>query len=393
MATTVVITGASAGIGRAVALEFARTGCNVALMARGIERLESAAQQAQQFGVQALVVPVDVADADALDAAAARVEALLGPIDVWVNNAMATIFAAAHATRSDEFRRVTEVTYLGQVHGTLAALRRMRRRDRGTIVQVGSALSYRAMPLQSAYCAAKFAVRGFTDALRLELARERSRIRLTMVQLPAVNTPQFDWARSRMAEKARPIPPIFQPEAIAPEVVRAAREAPREVWIGHSTAKAILGAMLIPEMGERFLPRQGNDAAFTEARAATHVDNLFSPPPGDPGTRGRFDNQACTKAASLEPASLRSGGLFLILVSIAGAFLTGAFVLGQRVDEQQTRHRRTGAGRHPGWGPAPHHGAGAHNKPKLEASSVPSPGEPDGLAQATAFTPCPSISD
>jgi short-subunit dehydrogenase len=371
MATTVVITGASAGIGRAVALEFARTGCNVALMARGVERLESAARQARQFGVQAVVVPVDVADADALDAAAARVETVLGPIDVWVNNAMATIFAAAHATRSDEFRRVTEVTYLGQVHGTLAALRRMRRRNRGTIVQIGSALSYRAIPLQSAYCAAKFAVRGFTDALRLELARERSRIRLTMVHLPAVNTPQFDWARSRMAEKARPIPPIFQPEAVAPEVVRAARKAPREVWIGHSTAKAIIGAMLIPEMDERFLPPQGNDGAFTQAPAASHADNLFSPPPGDPGTRGRFDNQAGAKAAAFEPAFLRGGGLFLVLVSIAGAFMAGAFVVGQLIDEQRTRHRRGGVGRYPGWEPAPLHGARRHDRP--EAGSLPSP--------------------
>ncbi len=373
MATTVVITGASAGIGRAVALEFARTGCNVALMARGVERLESAARQARQCGAQALVVPVDVADADALDAAAARVETVLGPIDVWINNAMATIFAAAHATRSDEFRRVTEVTYLGQVHGTLAALRRMRRRNRGTIVQIGSALSYRAMPLQSAYCAAKFAARGFTDALRLELARERSRIRLTMVHLPAVNTPQFDWARSRMAEKARPIPPIFQPEAIAPEVVRAARQAPREVWIGHSTAKAIVGAMLIPEMGERFLPRQDNDGTFTEARAATHADNLFSPPPGDPGARGRFDNQACAKAVAFEPAFLRSGGLFLVLVSIAGAFIAGAFVVGQLIDEQHARHRRGGVGRHPGWEPAPLHGTRRHDRHGPEASSLPSP--------------------
>jgi short-subunit dehydrogenase len=369
MATTVVITGASAGVGRAVALEFARAGCNVALMARGVERLESAARQARQFGVQALVVPVDVADADALDAAAARVETVLGPIDVWVNNAMATIFAPVHATRSDEFRRVTEVTYLGQVHGTLAALRRMRRRNRGTIVQVGSALSYRAIPLQSAYCAAKFAVRGFTDALRVELARERSRIRLTMVQLPAVNTPQFDWARSRIAEKAQPIPPIFQPEAIAPEVVRAAREAPREVWIGHSTAKAIIGAMLLPEMSERFLPRQGNDGQFTAASDATHVDNLFSPPPGDPGSRGRFDDQAWTKAAAFEPAWLRSGGLVLLLASIAGACIAGAFVLAQLNDEQQMRYRRAGVGRHPGWGP--HQGGRSHNRYRPQARSLP----------------------
>jgi short-subunit dehydrogenase len=337
MVTTVVITGASAGIGRAVALEFARIGCNIALMARGVERLESAARQARRFAVEALAIPVDVADADALDAAAAHVETALGPIDVWVNNAMATIFAPVHAIRSDEFRRVTEVTYLGQVHGTLAALRRMRRRNQGTIVQVGSALSYRAIPLQSAYCAAKFAVRGFTDALRSELAHERSRIRLTMVQLPAVNTPQFDWARSRMAEKARPIPPIFQPEAIAPEIVRAAREAPRELWIGHSTAKAIIGSMLLPEMSESFPPRQDNGGQFAEPRASTHADNLFCPPPGDPGTRGRFDNQAGTKAVAFEPAWLRAGGLFLILASVAGAFVAGAFVLGQLINEASNK--------------------------------------------------------
>ncbi|HLK83267.1 MAG TPA: SDR family oxidoreductase [Xanthobacteraceae bacterium] len=337
MATTVVITGASAGIGRAVALEFARTGCNIALMARGVERLESAARQVRQFGVEALPIPVDVADGDAVDAAAARVETALGPIDVWVNNAMAAIFAPVHAIRSDEFRRVTEVNYLGQVHGTLAALRRMRRRNQGTIVQIGSAMSYRAMPLQSACCAAKFAVRGFTDALRLELAHERSRIRITMVQLPAVNTPQFDWARRRMAEKARPAPPIFQPEAIAPEIVRAAREAPRELWIGHSTAKAIVGAMLLPDLGENFLPWQDNGEQFAEPRASTHADNLFSPPPGDPGTRGRFDNLACGKAVAFEPAWLRAGGLFLILGSIAGAFVAGAFVLGQLINEARNK--------------------------------------------------------
>jgi short-subunit dehydrogenase len=337
MATTVVITGASAGIGRAVALEFARMGCNIALLARGVERLESAARQARQFGVEALAIPVDVADGDALDAAAGRVETALGPIDVWVNNAMVTIFAPVHAIRSDEFRRVTEVTYLGQVHGTLAALRRMRRRNQGTIVQVGSALSYRAIPLQSAYCAAKFAVRGFTDALRSELAQERSRIRLTMVQLPAVNTPQFDWARSRMAEKARPAPPIFQPEAIAPEIVRAAQEAPRELWIGRSTAKAIVGAMLLPDMAENFLALQGNSDQFAEPHAGSPADNLFSPPPGDPGTRGRFDNQACTKTVGFEPAWLRAGGLFLILASIAGAFVAGAFVLGQVIDEARNK--------------------------------------------------------
>ncbi len=340
MATTVVITGASAGIGRAVALEFARQGCNVALIARGVERLESAAREARAFGVEALAIPADVADADIVDAAAERVENELGPIDVWVNNAMVTIFAPACAVRSDEYLRVTEVTYLGQVHGTLAALRRMRRRNRGTIVQVGSALSYRAIPLQSAYCAAKFAVRGFTDSLRSELAHEGSRIRLTMVQLPAVNTPQFDWARSRMGKTARPLPPVFQPEAIAPEIVRAAREAPRELWIGRSTLEAIVGAMLLPETGDRILSRQGYTGQLaTKPEGAVHPDNLFSPPPGDPGMRGRFNDEAYTKAAGFEPASLRSGGLFLVLVSLAGAFIAGAFVLG-RFANARSAHQR-----------------------------------------------------
>ncbi len=332
MTTTVVVTGASAGVGRAVALEFARQGCNVALMARGVERLESAAREARAFGVAALAIPVDVADGDIVDAAAERVENELGPIGVWVNNAMVTIFAPARAVRFDEYRRVTEVTYLGQVHGTLAALQRMRRRDRGTIVQVGSALSYRAIPLQSAYCAAKFAVRGFTDSLRSELAHEGSRIRLTMVQLPAVNTPQFDWARSRLAERAQPLPPIFQPEAVAPEIVRAAWEAPRELWIGHSTLRAIASAMFLPETGDRILARQGYAGQLGAGAATVHPDNLFSPPAGDPGTRGRFDDEARLTAAGFEPATLRSGGFLLMLASLAGAFTAGAVVRGWLAD-------------------------------------------------------------
>jgi NAD(P)-dependent dehydrogenase (short-subunit alcohol dehydrogenase family) len=203
-------------------LEFARQGCDVALLARGRERLQSAAREARRFGVNALPIAVDVADHNLLDAAAERVENEVGPIDIWVNNAMVTIFAPVHEIEPEEFYRVTAVTYLGQVHGTMAALKRMRPRNHGTIVQVGSALSYRAIPLQSAYCGAKFAVRGFTDPLRTELAHEGSQIRLTMVQLPAVNTPQFDWARSRMRRKLQPLPPIFQPEAIARDIVKAA---------------------------------------------------------------------------------------------------------------------------------------------------------------------------
>ncbi|HEY7245278.1 MAG TPA: SDR family oxidoreductase [Xanthobacteraceae bacterium] len=324
MRSTAVVTGASAGVGRAVAIELARRGHDVALLARGKERLESAAQEARGFGVAALPIATDVADAAAVDAAADRVESALGPIDIWVNVAMATIFAPVHAIAPDEFRRVTEVTYLGQVHGTLAALRHMRARNRGTIVQVGSALSYRAIPLQSAYCAAKFAVRGFTDSLRSELAHERSNIRLTMVQLPAVNTPQFDWARSRMASKAQPLPPIFQPEAIAREIVRAAYDAPRELWIGRSAVKAIAGTLLLPGLGDRLLASEGYSGQLaSEPRDPDRPDNLFEPPPGDPGAHGRFDQRASPAVVSFDSSWLRAGALLGLLALTSTAFALG----------------------------------------------------------------------
>lgn len=336
MPATVVITGASAGVGRVVAHEFARHGCNVALLARGKDRLDSAAREARALGVEALSIPVDVADAAAVDAAAERIEHELGPIDVWVNDAMATIVAPVHAIAPEEFRRVTEVTYLGQVHGTLAALKRMRPRDRGTIVQVGSALSYRAIPLQSAYCAAKFAIRGFTDSLRAELLHEGSRIRLTMVQLPAVNTPQFDWARSRMPNKAQPLAPIFQPEAIAREVVRAAHEAPRELWIGRSALKAIIGTMLLPGMGDRILANEGYSGQLaSEPRDQGRPDNLFEPPPGDPGARGRFDRRAAADVHGFDPSWWRAGALCAVL-----GLLAGAFVIGRSSGSGGTRMRR-----------------------------------------------------
>jgi NAD(P)-dependent dehydrogenase (short-subunit alcohol dehydrogenase family) len=296
----------------------------VALLARRKERLDSAAREARALGVEALSIAVDVADASALDAAAERVEHELGPVDVWVNDAMATIFAPVQSIAPQEFRRVIEVTYLGQVHGTLTALKHMRPRNRGTIVQVGSALSYRAIPLQSAYCAAKFAVRGFTDSLRSELEHERSRIRLTMVQLPAVNTPQFDWARSRMPNKAQPLAPIFQPEAIAREVVRAAREAPRELWIGHSALKAILGTMLLPELGDRTLANEGYSGQLAnEPRDEGRRDNLFEPPPGDPGAHGRFDSRAAAEVHGFDPSWLRAGAVCALLGLVAGAFVIG----------------------------------------------------------------------
>ncbi|OJU25013.1 MAG: short-chain dehydrogenase [Nitrobacter sp. 62-13] len=316
---TVVVTGASAGVGRAVAIAFAQNGWNVALISRGKEGLESARRDVEAAGGRALVLALDVADASAVFAAADQVISEWGHIDVWVNDAMVTIFAPVKEIQPDEFRRVTEVTYLGQVHGTMAALKHMRPRNRGTIVQVGSALSYRAIPLQSAYCGAKFAIRGFTDALRSELEHEQSGIRLTMVQLPAVNTPQFDWARSRLPRKLQPVPPIYQPEAIAKEIVRAALEAPRELWIGRSALKAIFGGMLLPLLGDRILASEGYSGQMTKEPASPdRRDNLFEPVPSDPGVHGRFDRSAQCEVASFDPARLRAGIACALIVGIAG---------------------------------------------------------------------------
>ena len=316
---TVVITGASAGVGRATAIAFAKRRCNVALIARGKEGLEGTRRDVEAAGGQALVLPLDVADADAVFAAADQVVARWGGIDVWINDAMVTIFAPVKDIKPEEFRRVTEVTYLGQVHGTMAALKHMRVRNQGTIIQVGSALSYRAIPLQSAYCGAKFAIRGFTDSLRSELRHERSRIRLTMVQLPAVNTPQFDWARSRMPRKLQPVPPIYQPEAIASEIVRAAREAPRELWIGRSALKAIFGTMLLPLLGDRILASEGYSGQMTsELAEPDRPDNLFEPVPTDPGAHGRFDPIAHRDVTAFDPVRLRAEIACVLLAGFAG---------------------------------------------------------------------------
>ena len=275
---TVVITGASAGVGRATAIAFASKGWNVGLIARGKQGLEGARRDVEAAGGGALVLPLDVADPEAVFAAADQVAEQWGRIDVWINDAMATIFAPVEDITPEEFKRVTEVTYLGQVYGTMAALKHMRKENHGTIVQVGSALSYRAIPLQSAYCGAKFAIRGFTDALRSELKHNHSRVRLTMVQLPAVNTPQFDWARSRLPRTLQPVPPIFQPEAIAGEIVRAAIEAPRELWIGRSALKAIFGTMLLPLLGDRILASEGYSGQMTSEAARPTGRTICSSP-------------------------------------------------------------------------------------------------------------------
>jgi NAD(P)-dependent dehydrogenase (short-subunit alcohol dehydrogenase family) len=251
-------------------------------------------------GGRALVLPLDVADADAVDAAAQQVEDELGPIDLWVNNAMVSVFSPVAELTADEVRRVTEVTYLGYVHGTLSAVRRMRLRDRGTIVQVGSALSYRAIPLQAAYCGAKHAIKGFTESLRCELLHDRSRVRVTMVHLPAVNTPQFGWVRTRLPGKPQPVPPIFQPELAADAIAWAADRAPREVMVTGSTLRAVYGTRLWPGLLDHYLARWGYESQQRdEPVEAGHRDNLEAPLPGDHGAHGDFDDRARTRSLQL----------------------------------------------------------------------------------------------
>lgn len=318
----VVITGASAGVGRATARRFADDGAAVALLARGVERVEAAAGEVRGAGGEALAIPVDVADPDALETAAARAEEELGEIDVWVNNAMATVYAPVAALTADEFRRVTEVTYLGSVWGTMAALRRMRPRDRGTIVQVGSALAYRGIPLQSGYCGAKHALQGFLDSLRTELLHERSRIRVTAVHLPALNTPQFDWSRTKMQKEPRPVPPIFQPEVAAQAVVWAASNPRRELWVGASTVQAIVGDRLAPGLLDRYLARTAYDSQQTDDPvSAERADNLFGPVAGQFAAHGRFDRHSKSRSFQLWLSLHRSWLGAGAATGLAAAFL------------------------------------------------------------------------
>ncbi len=289
----VVVTGASAGLGRAVVKEFARHGARVGLLARGRDGLEGARRDAEALGGRGLVLPTDVADADAVENAAAQVEEKFGPIDVWVNDAMVSVFSPVREMTAADYRRVTEVTYLGYVNGTLAALRRMLPRDRGVIVQVGSALAYRAIPLQSAYCACKHAIRGFTDSLRCELIHDRSHVKVTMVQMPAMNTPQFDWVKSRLPRKPQPVPPIYQPEVGARAVYHAAHHYRREWYVGGSTAVVITGNKLLPGVGDWYLGRTGFDSQqYDGASDPDRPNNLHEPLPGDHGPHGDFDARA-----------------------------------------------------------------------------------------------------
>ena len=299
MARVVVVTGASAGVGRAVVRQLARRGDALGLLARGVDGLEAARAEVEALGGRALVVPTDVADAEAVEAAAARVEAQLGPIDVWINNAMATILAPVLEITPAEYRRVTEVTYLGAVHGTLSALRRMKPRDRGHIIQVGSALAYRAIPLQAPYCAAKHALRGFTDALRSELTHDRSAVLLGMVHLPGLNTPQFEWGRTRLPNQPQPVPPIFQPEVAARAIADVIGQNRREIYVGGSTVKTVIGAKLLPAFLDWYLARKAYGGQQTDQPLRPdRADNLFRPVPSDFGARGPFDERA--KSRSLQ---------------------------------------------------------------------------------------------
>jgi NAD(P)-dependent dehydrogenase (short-subunit alcohol dehydrogenase family) len=296
----VVITGASAGVGRAAALAFAEQGADVALIARDGEALDEVAQTARDYGVRALPIPMDVSTADAVEAAAERVEKELGPIDVWVNNAMVTMFSPVSEMKPDEFARITEVTYLGYVWGTMAALKRMRERDKGVIVQVGSALAYRAIPLQSAYCGAKHAIRGFTDALRCELMHDKSKIRVTMVQMPALNTPQFDWALSRMPGAPRPVAPVYEPEVAARAIVWAAEHPRRELYVGLSSIKAIVANKIAPGLLDRYLAKRAfSGQQRKSATAPEHPVDLWHPVPGLHRVRGSFSTEAKSTCAAL----------------------------------------------------------------------------------------------
>jgi len=289
----VVITGASAGVGRATVRKFARHGARIGLIARGLEGLKAAEKEVEELGGKALVVPVDVANADQVEAAAARIEAELGEIDIWINNAMTSVFSPIKEMTPEEFRRVTEVTYLGCVYGTLAALKRMLPCDRGMIVQVGSALAYRGIPSQAAYCAAKHAIQGFCDSLRCELIHDNSAVCVTMLQMPALNTPQFGWVKSRLPRKAQPVPPIFQPEVTAEAIYFAAHNPRREFYVGMPSVKAIVANKIAPGLLDRFLARTGYDSQQHDGpEDPNRADNLWQPVPGDHGAHGAFDARA-----------------------------------------------------------------------------------------------------
>jgi NAD(P)-dependent dehydrogenase (short-subunit alcohol dehydrogenase family) len=299
-ADVAVITGATAGVGRATVREFARHGAKIGLLARDPDRLEATRKEVEELGGEAIGIPTDVADPDQVEAAAAKVEERFGPISIWVNDAMTSVFSPIKELTPEELRRVTEVTYLGSAYGTLAALRRMLPRNRGVIVQVGSALAYRSIPLQAAYCASKHAIHGFLESLRTELLHEKSAVRVVQVELPAVNTPQFAWVKSRLPNKAQPVPPIYQPEVPARAIFYAAYHPRRELRVGISTVASILGEKIAPALLDRYLAKTGYKSQQTsEPEDPNRPDNLWKPVPGNFAAHGSFDNRAHGKSAQL----------------------------------------------------------------------------------------------
>jgi NAD(P)-dependent dehydrogenase (short-subunit alcohol dehydrogenase family) len=321
----VVVTGASAGVGRATVRRFARDGARIALLARGRERLEAAAREVEEAGGEALVLPTDVADADAVEAAATRTDEHFGPVDVWINNAMTSVFAEITDVSPAEFRRVMEVNYLGYVHGALSALRRMLPRDRGRIVQVGSALAFRGIPLQAAYCASKHAIEGFNDSLRTELIHNESAVTIHSVHLPAMNTPQFDWVLSRLPNRAQPVPPIYQPEVAADAIHWAAHHDRAVLYVGMPTLKTVLGQRLAPRLLDHYLARAGYDGQQTDEPRTDETANLWEPAPGAFAARGRFDDRARDVSRQLWASQNRRW-----LAVAGGAMLAAAGVLAAR---------------------------------------------------------------
>jgi NAD(P)-dependent dehydrogenase (short-subunit alcohol dehydrogenase family) len=327
-APIVVVTGASAGVGRATVRAFASEGATVALLARGERGLGAARREAELLGGHAMAIPLDVADWSAVNDAASLIESMLGPIDIWVNNAFSSVIAPVDSVEPDEFRRAIEVTYLGYVHGTLAALHRMQPRNHGVIVQVGSALSYRGIPLQAAYCAAKHAIQGFSESLRCELLHDGSDVRLTQVQLPALNTPQFDWQLSRLPLQAQPVPPIYQPEVAAKAIVHAAHNPRREYWVGGSTAATLLANRLMPGLLDRYLARRGYAAQQSDRKPADVGPNLWNAADGldgsDRGAHGAFDDIA--HVVSRQAVLSRHRGAITAALGAIGSLVIGGIV-------------------------------------------------------------------
>jgi len=324
----VVVTGSSAGLGRAIAHAYAKRGAKLGLLARNPEALQAAQQECEELGGHAIAIPVDVSDAEAVERAASQIEEQLGTIDIWVNDAMVSVFSPVKEMEASDYKRVTDVLYLGFVYGTMAALRRMLPRDRGTIIQIGSALSYRSIPLQSAYCAAKHAINGFTDSLRCELHHDKSNVRVTAVQMPAMNTTQFDWVKNRMPHNTQPVPPIFEPEVAAEVVVAAgmARNPRREYWVGLPTVQAIVAQKIVPGLLDRYLGKTGYNSQQlqNEPRDPNAPNNLYEYVPGVHSARGKFDDRAKRSSAEVF-VSLHRGWFALGALALAG---TGVVVAG-----------------------------------------------------------------